>query len=101
MSFSVNNKLILEPYTGSREIKQQVVSGFSHTKQKTSIVGLKLLEDAKVVIGKETLELSKGSVVYFQEELLSTNPSYSAVREMDNVKEKFVIGNFHEAVYIK
>ena len=69
---SVNNKMLVEAYTGKREIKSEIKGGFASIVQRSKLVGLKLIADAKVFYDGNEIELKKGQVAYFEEEMLVT-----------------------------
>jgi hypothetical protein len=89
---SLNNRFILEPYSGDRTLKSKNEVGFALVQQKTSIVGLRLLMDAVVFSGTQCgVPYSKGSLAYIKEELLFTQPWASKVYESDAIEGKFII----------
>lgn len=95
---TTNNYLVCEPYVGKRGIQSKISRGVSTIQQKNKLVGLKVLCDAR--IDKE-LYITKGSVVYFREDVLCTDPSYTTPMECDSIKESFVLANFGHIVMIK
>jgi hypothetical protein len=64
---SVNGKIICAPYTGTKALKSETKSGFSTVKQRTEVVGLKVLLDSKLPDGTE---IKAGQTAYFTEESL-------------------------------
>jgi hypothetical protein len=98
---SVNNKLVLEPYKGSKKIEAKVNSGFSTIKQKTTLVGLTLLADGKISIGKEQMDVKKGQKVYFLEETLHASEWSTKAYNLDGSTEMFVLGESHQAVAVE
>lgn len=68
---SANNKLIVEPYKGSGKIEARPGNtGYATIKQKSTIIGLKLLADGKIPVGNTMMDVKKGQKVYFLEEIL-------------------------------
>lgn len=98
---SVNNKLILEPYKGKAKIETQVTSGFASIKQKSTLVGLKLLADGKVSIGKETMDVKKGQVVFFPEEILHASDWSKKSFNLEGSEEKFIIADSNHVVAVQ
>ena len=95
---SLNNKIICEPYTGGRGIKSKITSGVSIIQQKTGIIGLKVLQDAKI---NDTLTITKGSTIYIKEEILYTYADlYSKVLDCKDIKEPFVLAEFSHLVFV-
>lgn len=103
MRQSVNNKLILEPYKGQRKIEATVKSGFATVKQRSTLIGLKLLSDANVVpngSGK-ILTIKAGSIVFFEESVLATEgwAKNTYTVDGDGGGKEFVIGEYNRAVF--
>jgi hypothetical protein len=89
---SLNNKFIVEPYKGDRTLKANSSSGFALVQQKVSVVGLKLLADSLVQVGRTEREvLEKGSMVFIKEELLFTQIWAKNTYECDGIEGKFII----------
>lgn len=93
-------QLVLEPYKGRGKIEAQVSSGFATVKQKTNLVGLRLLEDANVIYGTERYTVPKGSKVYFTEETLHSSPWAKKVFTSDFMKEQFILAEPSAVVFI-
>lgn len=96
---TVNNKLMLEPYKGSKKIEGKVVSGFSTIKQKSTLIGLKLVADGKIPLGREAfLEVKAGQTVYYSEELLHASEWATKVYNLESTEDKkFILG---EALHV-
>jgi hypothetical protein len=94
---SVNSKLILEPYKGKGKAEAQVTSGFASIKQKSTLVGLKLLADGKVAIGKDMVDVKKGQTVFFSEEVLHASDWSKKTFNIEGSEEKFIIA---EALHV-
>jgi hypothetical protein len=88
---SINNRLLVEPYSGDRALKAKNAGGFAIVQQKVSIVGLKLVANASILVGNNIEEIKKGTVVYIKEELLFTQPWAQKIYESDGVEGKFII----------
>ena len=93
MSFSAteNNKLILEPYKHEGKIKANTTSGFASIVQKSKLVGLKLIVNANITRGVDSVMLSAGTVIYFEEEILHTQAWSQKTYESDIYELKFII----------
>lgn len=101
-TISFNNCLILEPYLKTKEIKQtEVATGFVMAQAKVSLEGLKLLSDAVVQNGTETIHIPKGSVAYFKEEILLTQPWSRKTYSSNSIDGGFIIGNFNDVVFVE
>ena len=98
---SVNSKLVLEPYKGSGKIEAKITSGYATIKQKNTLVGLKLLADGKIAIGKDMVDVKKGQVVFFPEELLHASDWAKKQFNLDGSEEKFILGEASYAVAVK
>jgi hypothetical protein len=97
---SVNNKLILEPYAGSKKIEGVIKSGFATIKQKSTLVGLKLKADGVVTIGKDQMTVKKGQTVYYLEEVLHAVDWSTKIYNLDGFEDKFILGEAHQAVAV-
>ena len=89
-----NNKIFVEPYKGEKKIKAEVSGGFARIKQKSSLVGLKVLADALVSVGEKTVEIKKGQTAYFEEETVYASKWATMQMECDKIEEKFAIADF-------
>jgi len=99
MMKSVNFNIICKPYRGSRGLKSKIVSGVATVQQKTEVIGLEVLQDAK--IDKDTL-IRKGSMVYIREDILySHKDMYSVEMTCSDIGEPFIIANYGHVVFIK
>jgi len=97
---SLNNRFIVEPYSGDRTLKAKTVTGFAIVQQKVSIVGLKLLMDMLMTMGADTVLFKKGSTVYIKEELLFTQPWAQKVYESDGLESKFIIVDSNQVEFV-
>lgn len=95
------NKLLVEPYKGSGKPEAEVKSGFATVKQRSSLVGLKLMADAIVSQGSCTAEIKKGAVIYFKETDLSTMPWTKTRMTCDAIEGEFLIADYTSVVAIK
>ena len=98
---AANNKLILEPYKGSGKIESKVSSGFATIKQKSTLIGLKLLADGKVAIGKDMIDVKKGQTVFFSEEILHAHDWSKKTFNLEGSEEKFIIAEAAHVVAIQ
>lgn len=85
------NKFIVEPYHSDRAIKMTTGSGFAMIAQKVSLKGLKLLVDACILENGHEVWFNAGSVIYFREELLHTQPWAKSQMECEGIEGKFLI----------
>jgi uncharacterized protein YcnI len=101
MKVSVNNNLILSPYTKTKELKEkQVATGFSITANKIGVEPLELLVDTKIISGNIEMDLKKGTKIYFKEETLYTQQWPRKVFESPDFQEGFVVGNWSDVLYV-
>ena len=98
---SVNNKLMLTPYTGVNKIEASVKSGFATIKQKSTLVGLTLLADGMVSNGKEMKLVAKGQIVYFTEEILHASDWSKKTFNIDGSAELFILAEASYVVAVK
>lgn len=94
---SVNNKILLQPYEGSNKIEANVSSGFATIKQKSSLIGLKLLVDAEI----DGKLIKKNSTVLIEEVVLSTSPWAKKTYECSEIKERFIIADKAFVIAVK
>lgn len=95
------NKLILEPYKGTKKIKTTINSGFASIQQRTTMVGLKILKDAIVVVGSETINIKKGGIAYICEELLATQLFGKKTYNIEKSNEEFIVVDFHYVTMVE
>lgn len=91
---SLNNKLILKPYKGERKLKAEVSGGFARVSQKTKLVGLELLATSTVILNGAQITLDKGSVAYFEEEVLYAQDWSKKVFTSDFIDEEFIVADY-------
>lgn len=97
-----NNRLMLEPYVGSNKIEAVgVKTGFATVKQKSSLIGLKVMADGLISIGNHTQEIKAGQVVFYEEEVLYTNGWPKKTYTCTGLKDKFVLAPVNQIVMIK
>lgn len=94
------NKLICSPYTGGKGVNSIVTKGFASVKRK-ELVGLKVLVDAKILLGTNIVEIKKGQTVYISEENLTINNNYTHAMESEAIEGSFVIAEPNHVVLIK
>ncbi len=94
---SLNNRFILEAFIGSRDLKSKESNGFAMLSQKVSLVGLKLLADARLADGTF---IPKGSIAYIKESMILTQEWGKTALECPGIDGKFIIVdvNFIELV---
>ena len=94
---SVNNMVICEPYISKRKIEATVNKGLATVKQKGSVVGLKVLADARF---GETV-IKKGSKVFLNEDYLYNNQSNLKPMESDGIEGSFILLNVGSILFIQ
>lgn len=87
MTFSLNNRLILEPYIKTG-LKSEIKNGIAIPGQKDAIKGLKVLISAYLPDGRH---IPKGSTAYIREEALHTQTWASRPFSCDTMPGKFMI----------
>lgn len=98
---SLNNKLILKPYEGSRSIEKKVQGGFTSLIQRSTLIGLEVLADTTVVFGNNTVDIKKGQKAYFYEEMLFGQDWSKMKFSCDGIKEQFIIADGSAVVMVK
>jgi len=91
---SFNNKLILKPYTGEKRLKAEVSSGFARVAQKSNLVGLEVLVGASIILNGAQVQIDKGAVAYFEEEVLYSQDWSKKKFTADFIEEEFVIADY-------
>lgn len=95
--FSVNNKLVLAPYTGSRELRKSVSNGFASVEQKQMLVGLEVLVQATLSNGEV---VPAGSKAYINEATLFTGAFAKKVLTSDTFPGPFMVVELSHIEYI-
>lgn len=95
---SFNRKIVCEPYKAKAGLKSKINRGVAVVQQKTEVIGLKVLIDAKV---DNELQLKTGDIIYVKEETLHTVKSYQNALECPDIKEPFVIVDFGHVDFVK
>lgn len=98
MMKSVNGRILCEPYTGSKALQSQVSSGFATVKQKSGLIGLKVIADAKLSDGTE---VKAGQTAYFSEEMLSITQWPFHHMNCKDIPTPFVIAPCEQVVCVK
>lgn len=102
--FSINNRLILEPYKTDRGLRANVSSGFAVVDQKIAVKGLKVLVEARIFegAGKNThMIIPKGSTAYIREEYLHTQPWAQKILKSDAVEGDFIIVDLSHVEFVR
>jgi hypothetical protein len=98
---TVNNKLLVEPPQGERKLETKLQSGFASIKQKSNLVGLKVLKDATVQITEQdSLKIPSGSMVYVMEDFLYTQHKVLPKVEFDGDDKKYMILDFSNVIAV-
>lgn len=87
MTFSVNDRLILEQYV-KEGLKPKMQGGIATPGQRDGVKGLRVLISATLSDGTE---IPAGSLAYIREEILHTHPWASKPLTCDTLSEKFMI----------
>lgn len=89
MTFSVNNRLIVEQYT-KEGLKAKIQGGIATPGQRDGLKGLRVLIDATLPDGTK---VPSGSIAYFREEILYTQAWASKPFSCDTLPVKFLIAD--------
>lgn len=101
MSKSIHNRVFLEPYKGSKKIESTVKSGFATVKQRSNLIGLKVLVDAEVIVAGSLQKLSAGSVLYFEETTLATEAWARHTYKAEGLHgEEFIMAEYGKAIAV-
>lgn len=95
---SINNVIIVEPYLGKRKIEATVNKGLATVKQRGTVVGLKVLVDARI---SDTQIIKKDSVVFLNEKYLYENQNVLTPMECDSIEGSFIILSVGYIVMVK
>jgi hypothetical protein len=87
MSFSLNNRLVLEVYV-KEGLKAKVSGGIATPGQRDGVKGLRVLMDAYLADGRH---IPKGSTAYIREEVLHTHPWASKPLSSEFLPVKFLL----------
>lgn len=94
---SFNRKIVCEPYVSKGAIESEIKKGMAFVKQKSKVIGLKILMEAKI---DEKTTLPKGFLVYILEEVLHTQTNYQKPLTCDAIKEPFVLVDFGHVIFV-
>jgi len=87
MTFSLNNRLVLEQYI-KEGLKAKVMGGIATPGQRDGVKGLQVLVDAYLSDGRK---IPKGSMAYIREEILHTHQWASKPLTCDTLPMKFLL----------
>lgn len=87
MTFSLNNRLVVEQYV-KEGLKAKVVGGLATPGQRDGLKGLKVLVEGRLADGTR---VPKGSTVYIREETLHVHQWASKPLSCDTIPEKFLL----------
>lgn len=87
MTFSINNRLVLEVYNKTG-LSAKVQNGIATPGQRDGLKGLRVLVGTVLPDGRH---VPKGSVAYIKEETLHTQPWASKLLTCDFLTEKFIL----------
>ncbi len=91
MKFSLNNRLILEPYV-KEALKAEIKGGIATPGQRDNVKGLKLILPALITFPNgDKEEVPAGSIAYIREETLHTHAWASKPFNCNGVEGKFLI----------
>lgn len=86
--YSLNNQLVLEKYKTNGSMKAVERNGMSFISQKVSVVGLKVLLDAKLANGTY---VRKGATAYIKEALLFSQPWAKETLQSNAIEGEFML----------
>lgn len=84
------NKLIVEQYT-KEGLRPDVRNGFAHLSQKIKSKGLKVLADAYIAVGNQSMFVPAGSLAHVREETLHNQQWAAKVLESEEIAEPFLV----------
>jgi hypothetical protein len=87
MTFSLNNRLVLEQYI-KEGLKPKMQGGIATPGQRDGLKGLQVLVGTTLSDGRK---VPKGSIAYIREEVLHTHPWASKPLTCDTLPGKFMI----------
>jgi hypothetical protein len=87
MTFSLNNRVVLEQYI-KEGLKAKISGGIATPGQRDGLKGLRVLMDAYLTDGRH---IPKGSVAYLKEEVLHSHQWASKPLTCDTIDGKFLI----------
>lgn len=87
MTFSLNNRLVLEQYV-KKALEAKREGGIATPGQRDGLRGLKVLIDAYLSDGRY---IPKGSTAYIREEVLHTHAWASKLLNCDTIPVKFLL----------
>ena len=96
MTFSLNNRLVLEQYI-KEGLKSEIRSGIATPGQANGIKGLRVLVGTILSDGRQ---VPKGSIAYIREETLHTHPWASKPLTCATLSEKFIIAELSYVEFI-
>jgi hypothetical protein len=96
MKTSQNDTLILEAYKQGQGIKTEVKSGFAFVTQKSQLIGLTVLMDAKLSDGSF---VPKGTVAYIPEDHMAMPWAKNVKTAAPLDKQEFLIVPLREIVF--
>lgn len=90
--FSLNNRILLEPYKADGALKTTERNGFAMITQKMTVVGLRVMMEARIKTSEHLgVVVNVGDTAYIREELLHTQPWAKKVLECSVVEGQFII----------
>lgn len=98
---SLNNQLLLKPYSGTRKIEKKVQGGFMSLTQRSTLVGLEILCDATITYNNSSVQVKKGQIAYFREELLFGQDWSRQLLSCDALTEECIIADSSYVVMVK
>src|ERR1700722_9203554 len=87
MTFSVNNRLILEAYV-KEGLKPRIQGGIATPGQRDGMKGLRVLMGTTLSDGRQ---IPKGSTAYIREEILHNHPWASKPLSCETIPGKFIV----------
>jgi hypothetical protein len=97
MTFSINNRLILEQYV-KEGLKPKMQGGIATPGQRDGMKGLRVLISTTLPDGRQ---IPAGSLAYIREEVLHTHPWASKPLTCDTLSEKFMVVELNYIEFFK
>jgi hypothetical protein len=100
MKSSIGNKVIVEAYQ-KEGLKADVKNGFAMVQQKIHLKPLKVLVDACICVGNQTMMVKAGAHAFIKEESLHTQAWATKVLACDEIGVPFIIVDLAHVEFFK
>jgi len=100
MIVSYGKNIICKPYQGKKELKSEIRGGVAMITQKSQIVGLKVLKDAKIDGG---VVIKAGDTVYLKEDVVYSNKTYHENMSFttENIEGSYVVVDYNSVLFVE